>query len=83
LFVQAQLKAAIKLNDPFRSIRVTIQIKDLVFQRSASMFDFVNYPKLRSNHGWQALKLISFKREELAAGNIINYIEQVLFIFFF
>ena len=56
------------LNDPARSIRVTIRLKDLFFKKCGSMFDFNNYAKLRSREGWADLKFVSFSRDELAAG---------------
>lgn len=67
-FVQLQLKAAVALNDPARSIRVTIRLKDLFFKKCGAMFDFNNYAKLRSREGWADLKFVSFSRDELAAG---------------
>lgn len=65
---QLQLKAAIALNDAPRRIRVMIQLKDMVFKNNMAMFDWNNYPNLRSKDGWADLKLISFSRDELAAG---------------
>lgn len=67
-FLQLQLKAAIALNDPARTIRMMIKLKDGFFKKSAAMFSFDNYPKLRSPEAWANLKLITFHRQELAAG---------------
>jgi len=67
-FIQMQLRAAVALNDPARSIRVTIRLKDMFFAKSAALFAFDNYSKLRTREGWADLKLISFSRDELAAG---------------
>jgi hypothetical protein len=67
-FVQLQLKAALATKDPARAIRVTIRLKDLFFKKAGPMFMFDNFPKLRSRSGWAALKLITLKRDALAAG---------------
>jgi len=66
--VQLQLKQAVALNDAARSIRVTIRLKDLFFKKCGAMFAFDNYSRLRSKEGWADMKLISFSRDELAAG---------------
>jgi hypothetical protein len=67
-FVQLQLKAAVALNDPDRVIRVTIKLKDLFFKKSGPMFAVDNFPKLRSRVGWANMKLLTLKRDALAAG---------------
>jgi len=67
-FVKMQLQAAMKQKDKDRVIGKTIRLKELFFEKAGDMFRFKNYPKLFNNLEWANLKLISFKKDELAAG---------------
>jgi len=67
-FVQMQLKAAIQNNDQQRAIKVTIRLKDLVFEKQAAMYTFENFGVLRDKVEWAGMKFLSFSKDELAAG---------------
>jgi len=67
-FVQLQLKAAVRNEDPARVTRVTIRLKDLFFKKAGPLFRFDNFPKLRSATNWASLKILTLSREGLAAG---------------
>jgi len=67
-FVKMQLKAAVQLKDPELIQARTIRMKDLVLDKSGSLFQFQNFPSLHPPQAWADFKLLCWDREELAAG---------------
>lgn len=65
-FLQLQLKAAIKLVDKSRVTKITIQIKDIFFDKFAHLFDLSLFRQLRTPTEFSKAKL--FGQEALKQG---------------
>eukprot|EP00808_Paulinella_micropora_P005871 g56997.t1 len=77
VFVKMQLKAAVKVHDQERVIGKTIRLKELVFEKAGDLFRFKNYPGLYSQNEWASQKLLTFKRDELAASMLQHTIQPI------
>jgi myosin heavy subunit len=73
-FVQAQLKAAIRIGDQEKITQITIKLKDLLFEQIGDMFEFRKYPKLYSPDEFASLKRfgLTFNKDKIA-GSFYSY----------
>jgi len=69
-FIKMQMGVAARLKDHHRSIRITIRLKDILFekQKDSAMFNIENFGRLKNPVAWAAEKLFNFGAEDRARG---------------
>ena len=75
LFLKEQMKAAVKLGDHARAIRITLKLKEVVLSSQEDSFQFQKYGKLKAPKDWADEKLFTFDREKLAQSMLV-YVED-------
>lgn len=71
VFAKEQLKAAVKLGDHARAIRITLRLKDMFLSNAEDQFQFSKYGKLKPPKDWADEKWVTLDREKLALGMLV------------
>lgn len=64
------LQRCVEINDTARAIRITIRMKDMIFEGQSAMFKLRNFGQLKSADEWAGEKFFTMSREKLVAGQL-------------
>ncbi|MES1911902.1 MAG: hypothetical protein MHM6MM_004262, partial [Cercozoa sp. M6MM] len=74
---QEQMRAAVRTQNVARQIWLSIELKNGVFEKQAALFTLRNYDLIKEASYWASEKLLSMKKDELAAG-FLNWSDKDL-----
>eukprot|EP01083_Nonionella_stella_P139035 423279_1 len=69
-YYQEQLRAATRLGDKNRQIRISIKLKDIFFDASTGAFTIKNYERLKLASYWASEKKLTLNQDKLQEGHM-------------